>query len=406
MLQRMLIEKIENRILVGIIMFVGIMVLVGWVAINENARMQSFQRQYLARSIERGAVLFAANCSTCHGADGRGLVGRGPGLNSPHFFGHDFTASQRSQIAALQNQINALEQERLDLAAELANVTTARREEITARLAEIGELVGSEGIPAQIAALNAEIDDIMAQLLPATLNAYPSAEQLEERPDWVTRLGQAGYSDTLESYIITTLVHGRSQTRFMWGENAMVAWAQEAGGPLRRDQIQDLTNFILNWDKGDDWTIEDALLVNQYALVPSVGGAGGERAAAAGTDVDAILAAWEEEGIVGDPERGKAIYDNRAPSERGELLGCAGCHTGASQGPATELTWSAFFNERINVPSLADYTFERYIVESIVRANDYIVPGWNAGVMPQNFGNRMSIQDLADVTAYLATYGD
>ena len=78
-MHRMLIERIENRILVGIIAFVGIMVLVGWVAINENARMASFSRQYDARSIERGAELFAGSCSTCHGTDGLGILGRAPG---------------------------------------------------------------------------------------------------------------------------------------------------------------------------------------------------------------------------------------------------------------------------------------------------------------------------------------
>ena len=43
-------------------MFVGMMILVGWVAINEEARMQSFVRQHTGRSIERGAELFASLC--------------------------------------------------------------------------------------------------------------------------------------------------------------------------------------------------------------------------------------------------------------------------------------------------------------------------------------------------------
>ena len=51
------IKTIEGRILAGITMFVGMMILVGWVAINEEARMQSFVRQHTGRSIERGAEL-------------------------------------------------------------------------------------------------------------------------------------------------------------------------------------------------------------------------------------------------------------------------------------------------------------------------------------------------------------
>ncbi len=404
-MQRMLIEKIENRILVGIVMFVGIMVLVGWVAINEEARMQSFQRQFEARSIERGAELFAANCSTCHGSDGRGIQGRAPALNSPHFFGHDFTASYKNQIAALRQELTNLENERLALAAELATATSARRDEINTRLAEIQKKVSADGLPAQIAALEAEITNIQNQLLPATLKGYPSAQQLSEHPEWVTRLGQAQWVGTLESYIITTLTHGRAQNRYLWGENAMVAWGQEGGGPLRRDQLGDLASYILNWDKGSEWTIEDALLVNQYAIVPLPGGGGGGSLAdAAGSDVDAILAAWEENSIVGDPERGKSIYENAAPSERGELLGCSGCHAGGVQAPATNLTWDAVLAERLKLSQFAGYTPEKYIVESIVNPNAYIVPGYQSGVMPQNFANRVSVQDLADIVAYLKTY--
>ena len=37
-MNRLIIERIEGRILVGITMFVAIMILVGWVAINEPAR--------------------------------------------------------------------------------------------------------------------------------------------------------------------------------------------------------------------------------------------------------------------------------------------------------------------------------------------------------------------------------
>ncbi|NOG52273.1 MAG: c-type cytochrome [Chloroflexi bacterium] len=112
---RMLIERIENRILVGTIAFVGIMVLVGWVAINENARMASFTRQYSARSIERGAELFAANCSTCHGTDGRGAQLRAPALNSPHLFGFDYLAQWDDEIDTLNREVETLEAEKLTL---------------------------------------------------------------------------------------------------------------------------------------------------------------------------------------------------------------------------------------------------------------------------------------------------
>ena len=39
----MLGKSIDGKILSGIVMFVAIMILIGWVAINEEARMQSFR---------------------------------------------------------------------------------------------------------------------------------------------------------------------------------------------------------------------------------------------------------------------------------------------------------------------------------------------------------------------------
>jgi mono/diheme cytochrome c family protein len=91
--QRTLFQKvftdrlpIEQRSLIGTLMFFGIILLLGWVAINESARMQTFTTQYEGRSIARGAVLFSQNCATCHGVDGKGLEGIAPSLNAPDLF--------------------------------------------------------------------------------------------------------------------------------------------------------------------------------------------------------------------------------------------------------------------------------------------------------------------------------
>ena len=56
------IRSIEGRILMGITMFVGMMILVGWVAINEEARMQAFVQQHTG-PVDRSAAgeLFALN---------------------------------------------------------------------------------------------------------------------------------------------------------------------------------------------------------------------------------------------------------------------------------------------------------------------------------------------------------
>ncbi len=375
MLQRLLIDRMEHRILVGITSFVMIMVLVGWVAINENARMASFEQQQLARSIERGAKLFAANCSTCHGTDGRGLAGRAPGLNSPQFFGHDFFA----EFAARRE---ALTEEQFALSVELAEgAEGARREEILARLA---------GINSELAQVEVEFTAQQTAMAAALVAGY----QFEE-PD---RLAQVTWVGTRFDYIRTTLIHGRPTSVSYWPQ-PMSAWSERAGGPLRDDEIEDLANYILNYDKGDGWTLEDALLVKQYAIEPGLGGGGGVESV--GTDVAAILTSLE--GMTGDASRGDALYHGTAlPENPGLPYGCAGCHEGGASAPPTAGTYDRVLTERL--AALPDYTPQQYLVESIVLPQAYLVDGYAAN-MPEDFGARMTIQDLADVIAYLETTG-
>lgn len=81
--------KIETKVIIGTAAFFGIILLIGWVALNEEGRMASFTTQYEARSMERGAMLFENNCSTCHGDWGQGIPGRAPALNNPALFNGD-----------------------------------------------------------------------------------------------------------------------------------------------------------------------------------------------------------------------------------------------------------------------------------------------------------------------------
>lgn len=354
MFQRLLIGKMEHRIIVGTLAFLGIMVLTGWIAINEGGRMRSFEQQFLARSVERGGGLFAANCTSCHGLDGRGLTGVAPALNNPQFFGHDFLAPINAEMQQLQAERG------------LEGLAADRAAEIDQRLQE----------------LQSEHDALVTQMQPAVDKGYD--------PEAPARLAQVGWVGPADAFIYTTLVHGRPTSISYWPQ-PMAAWSQTAGGPLRNDQLQDLVNYIENWDKGNNWTIEDLLAVNQFAKVPGEGGAaaGGDGSEPAGTDVQAILTAMES--VTGDPVEGQSLYTAQ---------GCSGCHSGGIVGPATEGTWTRIETERLAQPEFAGYTAEQYAVESIVDAHKYIVPGFSA-TMPTYFGERLSVQQIADLVAYL-----
>jgi mono/diheme cytochrome c family protein len=394
MLERLIFERIETRIIVGVTVFVGIMLMIGWVAINESARMDSFETQFHSRAIERGAAMFSQYCTSCHGVDGRGLTGVAPGLNNPQLFGYDYLASYNSQLTALDDEQAALEKERQKLADEFVadGTSDARKTEIQTRLEEITTRL-AEGIPTDREAVNAERDALKLQMAEATLKGYD--------PEKPNRLETVNWVSSLHNFVFTTLKSGRPTSSSYW-DKAMPAWSQQGGGPLRDDQLEDLVVYVLNWDKGADWTLEDLLLVQQFAREPGLGAAAADFEAI-GTDPDAILAKLESDGIVGDPAHGDELYHGKAASGSGLPLSCAGCHVNGESAPNTIGTWTRVQDERLSLSQFAGYTGEKYLVESIVTPNAFVVDGYNSDVMPQNFGNTLGYQDIADLIAYLET---
>jgi mono/diheme cytochrome c family protein len=399
-LQGMLIDRIENRVLVGITIFLASMVLVGWVAINETGRMASFQQQHLARSIEIGAELFASRCAECHGTEGHGTA-RAPGLNNPQLFGHDFTASFDSEIEAMETAKAQVETLRtaIDTPGDLSEDQV---NELQSQLAGLVEEYGEDpiaGIDAEIANINAQKDALIAQMQSAIDLGYDPAT-----PDRLATLDWAG---TLDAFILTTLVGGRPVSSGYWPQ-PMPAWSQTAGGPLRMDQLENLTNYIVNWGANDAWTVDDLLEVQQFAKIPVEGG-GTVADDAVAPDVANIQQAdvesrrgditaavdtvmTEMQSMIGDPNNGQVLYNG--------ALGCAACHSTAVA-PTTDGTFTRVNETRLQDPALAGYTAEHYLIESILVPNAYVAPGFVANAMPQDFGERINAQELLDLVAYL-----
>jgi mono/diheme cytochrome c family protein len=96
----------------------------------------------------------------------------------------------------------------------------------------------------------------------------------------------------------------------------------------------------------------------------------------------------------GNAAAGKAVF--LAPTSQ-----CAGCHTfkpaGSTGKIGPDLDNLASDAQKANRGSLA-----QYIHESIVDPNAYIVPGFQAGLMPQTFGKMFKAQQLADLVAFLS----
>jgi mono/diheme cytochrome c family protein len=198
------------------------------------------------------------------------------------------------------------------------------------------------------------------------------------------RLAEVGFSGTLEDYVQGVIAAGRpvpsAGTSY---PQRMPTWGQEFGGPLRNDQVDSLVSFVLNW--------QQSALAEEGGEVADV-----SPAQAVGTDIMVELPE-------GDPESGAALSQESS-------VGCAACHELSAVGPA----WApqgdvpgigARSEERINAD---DYTGEatnagQYLLESIVRTNAYVVNGYEANIMPGDYGQRLTAQQVADLIAYMQT---
>jgi mono/diheme cytochrome c family protein len=198
-----------------------------------------------------------------------------------------------------------------------------------------------------------------------------------------SRLAAVGWSGTTEDYVRNVIAAGRPVPSA--GANypqRMPTWSDRYGGPLRDDQVDSLVAFIMNWE---DRALAEGGAVAPPAIVDS----------AVGTDIAVALPE-------GDAARGQQLAEGG--------LGCSGCHVLADVGPG----WMAAGGQ----PGIGtraetrvaqdDYTgqatdAQQYLVESVVRTNAFVVEGFQPNIMPQNYGERLTAQDLADLIAYMSS---
>lgn len=194
---------------------------------------------------------------------------------------------------------------------------------------------------------------------------------LNDRNFFTNRLAEVGWTGTLEDYIVATVSSGRlTSTRpdqyVGGGKPAMPAWSETYGGPLRADQIRDIAKFVKNWE---------ATALEQVDLI--------EVTPPGETSSDPVV-------------RGQQVY---------VTSGCSGCHTlgtlsAGVVGPALTNIGSEAGNMKPGMSA------EEYIRESILNPNAFIVPTCPSGpcpsnVMPQNWGDVLSEEQLNDLVAFL-----
>ncbi|MDX1688068.1 MAG: c-type cytochrome [Candidatus Promineifilaceae bacterium] len=275
----------QTKIIIGTIAFMLTMIILGFVALREPARMDTFTDAYAGRSIERGALVFANNCATCHGVNGRAEECYDPSSGEP--------------TGCIGRRLNNPDM-----------------------------LCGT-------------------------------------RPQ---RLVQTGWSGSKANFVRSAVAAGRPGTE-------MPAWLQDYGGPLQQNEVRNVTLFVLNWESeelcGDQEAVVGPEWPRQVSELPA-----------------------------GDAESGQELY--------AVTYGCQGCH-GDPQGDAGTAAVGPWLGDiaTVGAERIEDYTAADYLYESILKPNQLIAPECPTGdclepsAMPGDFGERMTLQDMADIMAYL-----
>ena len=182
------------------------------------------------------------------------------------------------------------------------------------------------------------------------------------------RLEATGWGGSKINFIRSAVAAGRAGTQ-------MPAWSQEYGGPLQDNDVRNVTLFVLNWESeelcGDQEQVTGPEWPRQVSELPA-----------------------------GDAEAGQQAY--------AVTYGCQGCH-GDPTGDAGTAAIGPWLGDiaTVGADRIEDYTAADYIYESVLKPNDFIAPDCPTGEcaepsgMPGDFGERMTLQDMANIMAFL-----
>lgn len=203
------------------------------------------------------------------------------------------------------------------------------------------------------------------------------------------RMQQIGWTGSLADYVSSVTAAGIPiRTSNVWDVNHPT-FSERFGGPLRDDQIVDVTNFVVNWGLSP--------VPNDQAVLPPAPGEGQEPRP---TPVP----------LTAEQQAGQDVY---------LAEGCNACHairgvgTQGAIGPNLTRIGSVA-EERIASESYqtgvtgqpAAATGEEYIRQSILHPNAYVVAECPqgpcpAGVMPQIYQDTITPEELDNLVAYL-----
>lgn len=232
------------------------------------------------------------------------------------------------------------------------------------------------------------------------------APALYSRYFFTQRLTDVGYTGTLRDYVGSTVAGGRPSKAVRQWAQMMPTWSNKFGGPLRDDQVRHIVNFVLNWQEDALQQSWDSGAANHDPFQPFLDAPSkapaGTITYTIGTPASMLSGTVTITGTggVSGTAAAAAPAGPRTPQFLYVDMGCAGCH---KLGPHIAGAVGPDQNELPDVAGtrVAGQDAETYVYTSIVDPNAFVVPNFPAGIMPPNFKDRMSEEEIRGLVKWL-----
>ena len=207
---------------------------------------------------------------------------------------------------------------------------------------------------------------------------------MNSRYFFVQRRADLGFSGSQSDFVELTVASGRpSKTTNQWNQ-IMPTWSSEFGGPFRQDQVESVSQYIMNWEPTAlQQTMEEDPWI-PFNDTPSK------------ATVDQVYP--EAEPVPVEEQ------EPRSPEELFAAMGCTGCHnlnemqTDTNRGPVGPNMGNLASNAASRIEGMSAHD---YIVQSIMDPNAFIVDGYNPNIMTQTFGEQMTEEEINSLSDWL-----
>ena len=185
----------------------------------------------------------------------------------------------------------------------------------------------------------------------------------------------------------------------------MPTWSNSVGGPLRDDQIIHLVNFVVNWEQDSLTQTAEEDPWQCYRNAPTKVREGDESPEALQIK---ICGPDGTSALPGEPlPVAEEVVPSEGPRDPATLfvsMGCAGCHNMEMDQTANDIGQPGPYMR--NLYETAGTRVEgqdaaTYVYNSIVNPNEYLNEGYISGLMPQNFADLMSEEEIQGMVDWL-----